>query len=62
MQERRKTHRRYNEKTCVFPQYLGNGDVVDTDRRNIPERRLNDITVEELSCEDVISEISKINY
>ena len=58
MKERRKTHRRHNEASCDFPRYSGNGAVVDADRRKIPERRLNDISVEELSCEDIILEIS----
>ena len=61
MQERRKTHRRYNETSCDFPHYPGNGEVVDEDRRKIPERRLNDISVEELSCEDIVLEISRID-
>jgi hypothetical protein len=61
MQEHRNNHRRENERTYVFPQYHGNGEVFEKDRRNIPDRRLNDISVEELTCEEIILEISKIN-
>jgi hypothetical protein len=61
MQERRKIERRINQQTCIFPLLTNRGEVVESDRRVLPDRRLDNISVEEISCEDAIAEIAKLN-
>ena len=61
MQERRKTQRRGNETPGDFPFYTRNGEAIESDRRHLPDRRMDNIEVEEISCEDFISELSRIN-
>ena len=61
MQERRKIERRINQQACVFPLLTSRGEVVESDRRILADRRLDNISVEEISCEDFISEIARLN-
>ena len=59
MQERRKSQRRDGEAISILPYHLSSGEVVETDRRHLPDRRLDNIAVEEISCEEFISELSR---
>jgi hypothetical protein len=59
MQERRKIQRRHNGRDCDFPLQTRDGKIIDTDRRHLPDRRMDNITVEEITCEDFISELSR---
>jgi hypothetical protein len=61
MQERRKSQRRNGEDISTLPFHLATGEVVESDRRHLPDRRLDNIAVEEISCEDFISELSRID-
>jgi hypothetical protein len=61
MQERRHNQRRANQPMPRFPCRLGNGEFVESDRRHQPDRRLGNISVEEISYEDYISELSRID-
>ena len=61
MQERRKIERRINQQARIFPLLTSRGEVVESDRRVLADRRLDNISVEEISCEDFISEIAKLN-
>ena len=53
MLERRKIHRRHYEQFTTFPLYSRKGDLVISERRKLPTRRVNDIYVEELACDDI---------
>ena len=55
MKERRKTHRRNDRNTPYYPIRDGDGVLVDSDRRRLPTRRLNDIGVTEITCSEFIS-------
>ena len=55
MIERRKTHRRNYRKIPYYPIRDGDGILVDSDRRRLPTRRLNDISVTEITCSEFIS-------
>ena len=57
MEEKRVTQRREGTPTPSFPLHTGEGDVIASDRRFLPTRRVNDIQVEELSCLDFISRL-----
>ena len=61
MQERRKSQRRRNDQASAFPFYTEDGKAVESDRRHLPDRRMDNIEVEEISREDFISEISRLN-
>lgn len=55
MKERRKTDRRNDRKTMGYPMRDVDGILVDSDRRRLPTRRLNDIGVTEITCMEFIS-------
>ena len=61
MQESRKSQRRGNDQSSAFQLYTEDGKAVESDRRHLPDRRMDNIEVEEISCEDFISEISRLN-
>jgi hypothetical protein len=55
MVEKRKQRRRHDKTTTRFPLYTTKGDLVASERRRLPTRRLNDIHVEELNYKDFIA-------
>jgi hypothetical protein len=55
MNERRKIHRRRFVPVTPFPLCTQVGELILSDLRMLPTRRINDIEVKELSCEDFIS-------
>lgn len=55
MVEKRKSHRRHYTPVTRFPLHTQKGDLVTAERRKLPTRRVNDIQVEEISCQDFIS-------
>jgi hypothetical protein len=55
MVERRNTHRRHYKPITRFPLHTQMGELVTSERRWVPTRRVNDIQVEELSCQDFIA-------
>ena len=57
MVEKRKKHRRHDIPITQFPLFTLSGDVIASERRKLPTKRLNDIEVKELSCVDYISEL-----
>ena len=57
MVEKREKHRRQYIPITRFPLNTQRGDLVLSERRRIPTRRVNDIQVKELSCQDLISEL-----
>ena len=59
MQERRRIQRRQNGKGCEFPLHTTNGEIIESDRRHLPDRRMDNFTVEEITCEEFISELSR---
>ena len=59
MQERRKNPRRHNGKACEFPLHTRDGEIIESDRRHLPDRRMDSFTVEEITCEDFISELTR---
>ncbi len=59
MGEKRKAHRRHYQASTDFPLFNYQREVIESDRRRSPTRRINDITVEELDCSEFISEIVK---
>ena len=63
MEERRHpdSDRRDNptRKDSEFPLVDENGEYVEEDRSTIADRRLNNITLEELICEDYIAAVIK---
>jgi hypothetical protein len=61
MQERRHHQRRGDGQPCHFPFLCDDGEMIATDRRLLPDRRLENISVEEISYEDFISELSRIS-
>jgi len=56
MVEKREKHRRLLMPTTQFPFCTMRGDVIVSERRRIPTRRLNDIEVKEISLDDYYSE------
>ena len=56
MEERRQSERRNYDKIATFPLHLV-GECVAFERRHIPSRRLNDISVKEIEYDDYISEV-----
>jgi hypothetical protein len=57
MEERRVTQRRKYIPTTQFPLHAWNGELVASERRFLPTRRVNDIEVKELSYQDFIAEL-----
>ena len=59
MVEKRKDHRRHYKAHTDFPLFNYRGEVIESERRRRPTRRINDITVEEIDSSEFISEIAK---
>ena len=57
MVEKRRLHRRQFVPFSRFPLNTGIGEVVTAERRRLPTRRLNDIQVEELDCQELIAKL-----
>jgi hypothetical protein len=57
MVEKRNTRRRQYICLSRFPLHTLRGDLIASERRRLPTRRVNDIEVKELSCQDFISEL-----
>ena len=57
MIERRITQRRECTPITQFPLHIGEGDLIASERRFLPTRRVNDIQVEELSYLEFISRL-----
>jgi hypothetical protein len=55
MNERRKRHRRHYRLITRFPLLTESGEKIAEERRLIPTRRLNDISVREISRTDYLS-------
>jgi hypothetical protein len=55
MIEKRNIHRRQYHPFTQFPLYSQTDGLVLSERRTLPTRRVNDIEVEEISCEDFVS-------
>jgi hypothetical protein len=55
MVEKREKHRRLLTPTAQFPFCNMRGELIVSDRRRLPTRRVNDIEVKEISCLDFIS-------
>jgi len=54
---RQERHRRRLIPVTRFPLRTQTGDLIVSERRMLPTRRLNDIEVREISCEDFISQL-----
>ena len=59
MIEKRKDHRRLHQEHTDFPLFDCRSEVIESERRRRPTRRVNDITVEEIDCSEFISAIAK---
>jgi len=59
MIERRTASRRQEQASTVFPLYDQQHGIIESDRRRLPTRRINDILVEEVDCSDFLAEINK---
>ncbi len=59
MIEKRTGHRRHYQVHTDFPLFNRQREIIESERRRRPTRRVNDITVEEISCSEFISEIVK---
>ena len=57
MVEKREKHRRLFTPTTQFPFCNMKGEIIESERRRLPTRRLNDIEVKELSYMDFLSEL-----
>jgi hypothetical protein len=55
MVEKRKRHRRLFVPVTRFPLCTRVGDLIVSERRRLPTRRVNDIAVKEISYEDFIN-------
>lgn len=55
MVEKREKHRRRFIPVTRFPLNTQSGDLISSERRMLPTRRVNDIQVKELSCLDFIA-------
>ena len=55
MVEKRKMHRRQFIPFSQFPLHTRRGELVTSERRRLPTRRLNDIEVKEISLDDFVS-------
>ena len=58
MAEKRNKHRRQYIPVAQFPLKTRSGGLVLAERRTLPTRRVNDIEVKELSCQDFIAGLS----
>ena len=58
MKEKRQSQRRHAEMTATVPLRLV-GSRAAFERRYLPDRRLNDISVEEVDCMDYVFEVFK---
>ena len=56
MVEKIKNHRRHYMTITRFPLHTLRGDLIASERRRLPTRRVNDIQVKELSYKDFIAE------
>jgi len=59
MTERRKIHRRHYQARTDFPLFNRRREIIESDRRHLPTRRINDISVEEVAYSELLSEIQK---
>ena len=59
MQDRRITQRRTCASATRFPLHSGKGDLIVSERRLLPTRRVNDIEVKELSYDDFLREMQE---
>jgi hypothetical protein len=57
MVEKRNTRRRQYIPVTRFPLHTLIGDLIASERRRLPTRRVNDIQVEELDCEGFIAKL-----
>jgi len=57
MVEKREKHRRHYKPSTRFPLHTLGGDLITSERRRLPTRRVNDIEVKELSYKDFLSEL-----
>ena len=57
MVEKRNRHRR-QYIPARFPLNTRSGELVESERRTLPTRRVNDIEVREISCQDFIAGLS----
>jgi hypothetical protein len=55
MVEKREKHRRRFIPVTQFPLTTQRGDLITSDRRSLPTRRVNDIEVKEITCLDFTS-------
>jgi hypothetical protein len=52
MVEKREKHRRHYRTVTQFPLHTLRGDLITSERRMLPTRRLNDIEVKEISIDE----------
>ena len=57
MVEKREKHRRRFIPVTRFPLTTRMGDVMTTERRTLPARRVNDIQMKELGCKEFLAEL-----
>jgi len=57
MVEKREKHRRRFIPVTRFPLHTPRGDLITSERRRIPTRRVNDIEVKEISFDDFVSRL-----
>ena len=55
MIEKREQHRRLLAPTTQFPFCTMRGELIESERRRLPTRRVNDIEVQEITIEEFIS-------
>jgi len=55
MVEKREKHRRRFTPVTRFPLHTPEGDLITSERRMLPTRRVNDIQVKEISLDDFVS-------
>jgi len=59
MIERRTANRRQDQASTDSPLFDQGRGIIESDRRRLPTRRVNDILVEEVDCSDFLFEINK---
>ena len=57
MVDKRENHRRLLTPTTQFPLCNMRGELIVSERRRLPTRRLNDIEVKELSYKEFLSKL-----
>jgi len=62
MVEKRENQRRLLTPTTQFPFCNMSGELITSERRRLPTRRLNDIEVKELSFKEFLSELRWSNF